>query len=619
MSSIHSKTIIKTFILLLILLFLRSNTHSVSSQPKKQKRCTKLSKLFSRRSRKYSLHSKDGSVLFPALEAISDKNTPILKSVKHFDSEYDEDILGRNKVYIIKNGEVPGWEGMKIPIHTYTEESILRLKPPKETLSISIFPPVVAERFMLFALEECLLPSKFFLQVAFCTFDAIYPFLEGVPSGEIMQDITGAAMYSVNKVEDELTFNLDYCRKAISMIPDERINSNTDSKCHNISLCIHQNLLPQLSSSLSALSWDQLIEKSFELHQLEYQLRMNESLESILWKIIKFTHKSKKWKRYKNPNKLFTIIRAYILTLYVRHSSTIIPGWHTHKYPSAKNSLSFVYVKGEAYTTQSAYVKYCAKKLRIWLGVHQPITSNIIPNVATKDEVSSSACFYAGRAGFVSSDKFDFTNMIEDGTENVDLLNLQLPIVLLKSEREIQYIRNNNLRRAKENRWSSYHESCPYSLNHESLPPKIKDEKQNLQSLTIEANIEQESHHGCQLMDEIHDLIKKKRSGKLNNHLETQTFENKLIKEGTSSSKKESWAPSVKSDYQASSIVPDRDSNINNYRFLKSESKHDSFVLRDHVKECTGDNTNSVVNEDEGEYSPDEEDEEDEEDEDDDD
>lgn len=56
------------------------------------------------------------------------------------------DILNRSHVYIIKNGEVPGWDGMKIPIHYSSEYSKLRLKPPEKSKSISIFPPVVAER-----------------------------------------------------------------------------------------------------------------------------------------------------------------------------------------------------------------------------------------------------------------------------------------------------------------------------------------------------------------------------------------------------------------------------------------------------------------------------------------
>lgn len=49
-------------------------------------------------------------------------------------------------MYIIKNGEVPGWDGMMIPIHFATDDFRLRLRPPEEDRSVSILPPVVIER-----------------------------------------------------------------------------------------------------------------------------------------------------------------------------------------------------------------------------------------------------------------------------------------------------------------------------------------------------------------------------------------------------------------------------------------------------------------------------------------
>ncbi|KAH8583341.1 uncharacterized protein ELE39_000109 [Cryptosporidium sp. chipmunk genotype I] len=460
-------------------------------------------------------------------------------------------------------------------------------------------------RFMLFALEECLLPSKFFIQVAFCTFDAIYPFLEGVPSGEVMQDIIGAAMYSINKIEDNFSFDVDYCCNAIAMIPDPHINSDIDSKCHNISLCMHQDHLPQLSPSLSTLSWDQLIEKSFILHGLEYQLRVDKSIESILWKIIKFTHKSKRWRKYKNPNRLFAIIRAYILTLYIRHSTQIIPGWYINKFPSAKNSLSFVYVKNENYTEQSAYINYCARKLKWWLDAFQPITSPILPNIDTKDEVSRSACFQAGRAGFVSSEEFDFSNMIEEGTENVDLLNLQLPIILEKSEGEIKYIRSNNLRMAPEKRrWTRYHELYPNSLNEKIFSNSSdKSDQLNLQKLAEEAQASKISQNEDTLLDEINELLRRKKS---NEELYSE-YENILNSKSKEIHQKAPFSPSefltqlrkdnIASDSHKSYIekISQKPRNIGN-KLIHHENAHS---LKEGVGTNIKDNINSAIEEDE--------------------
>ncbi|KAL3126586.1 putative secreted protein [Cryptosporidium hominis] len=603
--------ILKTLIIFVLINIIGSDSGAVSNPTKQQNKFTKLNQVFKRKNKQYYAISKDGSLIFPALKAISCKNIPLLKNVNSFNNEYDEDILNRSHVYIIKNGEVPGWDGMKIPIHYSSEYSKLRLKPPEKSKSISIFPPVVAERFMLFALEECLLPSKFFIQVAFCTFDAIYPFLEGVPSGEVMQDIVGAAMYSVNKIGDDFSFDTKYCRKAIAMIPDSRINLEVDSKCNDISLCMHQDHFPQLSRSLSVFTLDQLIEKSFILHGLEYQLRVRKLIQSILWKIIKFAHKSNIKRENMNPNRLFSIIRAYVLTLYIRHSSQIIPGWYLNKFPSAKNSLSFVYVKNEDYTEQSAYINYCARKLKWWLDAFQPIVSPIFPNMDTKDEVSRSACFQAGRAGFVSNEEFDFSNMIEEGTESVDLLNLQLPIILKKSEEEIKYIRNNNLRKAQENRkWTSCHESYPYSLNGRMFRETIHEkDKLNLQNLAQKGEVSQDKDT---LLDEVKDLLRRKKNG---DELSIK-YENIFDTNNKESNKKTSFSPVefIAQLKQDNIDLESRDANTSNISYKPSRSiigdqliqPQSTHFLKQGVYGNAMDDTNSGFEEDEIEEFEDE-------------
>ncbi|EAK89519.1 hypothetical protein [Cryptosporidium parvum Iowa II] len=463
---------------------------------------------------------------------------------------------------------------------------------------------------MLFALEECLLPSKFFIQVAFCTFDAIYPFLEGVPSGEVMQDIVGAAMYSVNKIGDDFSFDTKYCRKAIAMIPDSRINLEVDSKCNDISLCMHQDHFPQLSRSLSVFNLEQLIEKSFILHGLEYQLRVRKLIQSILWKIIKSAHKSNIKREHMNPNRLFSIIRAYVLTLYIRHSSLIIPGWYLNKFPSAKNSLSFVYVKNEDYTEQSAYINYCARKLKWWLDAFQPIVSPIFPNMDTKDEVSRSACFQAGRAGFVSNEEFDFSNMIEEGTESVDLLNLQLPIILKKSEEEIKYIRNNNLRKAQENRkWTSHYESYPYSLNGRMFQDIIHEkDKLNLQNLAQEAELSQDKDT---LLDEVKDLLGRKKNG----DEPSIKYENIFDTNGRESDKKTSFSPVefIAQLKQDNIDLESHDANTSNISYKPRSIIRDQLIqpqsthsLKQGIYGNAMDDTNSGFEEDEIEEFEDE-------------
>lgn len=86
-----SKSVIKTLILLIVLLqIFESDSSPVPDSKNKRKKLSRLSKLFNKKYDKYDMFSKDGSLLFPALKAISDKNAPILKNVNSFDNEYDQ-------------------------------------------------------------------------------------------------------------------------------------------------------------------------------------------------------------------------------------------------------------------------------------------------------------------------------------------------------------------------------------------------------------------------------------------------------------------------------------------------------------------------------------------------
>ncbi|KAH8740628.1 hypothetical protein FG386_002210 [Cryptosporidium ryanae] len=275
-----------------------------------------------------------------------------------------------------------------------------------------------------------------------------------------MQDIIGVSLYSVRKVDGELSFDAWYCSSGISMLKDPRLSSNSYSRCHNISLCLHQNLLPVLSPPLGNLRLEELIEKSYDLHGLDYLAMLRHDIEKVLYRIIKESQSKMCFECNKTSSRLFAVVRAFILTLYSIHSSMIIPGWYISKFPSAKRALSFVRIANKDETEQARFRSRCSEKFRRWLAVNQPRHSPLTGNIDIIKEVSESACFQAARAGFVSSEEFDFSNMIKEGTVNIDLINLQLPVIIYRNEREINYFRKHNIRKVPgENRWSYYHET----------------------------------------------------------------------------------------------------------------------------------------------------------------
>lgn len=67
-----------------------SNSDLISKKSKKQRKFTGLSKILRRKNKEYGIVSKDGSLLFPALKAISNQSVPILKDISNFNNNHDE-------------------------------------------------------------------------------------------------------------------------------------------------------------------------------------------------------------------------------------------------------------------------------------------------------------------------------------------------------------------------------------------------------------------------------------------------------------------------------------------------------------------------------------------------
>lgn len=82
--------ILKILIIFVLINIIGSDSGAVSNPSKQQNKFTKLNQVFKRKNKQYYAISKDGSLIFPALKAISSKNIPLLKNVNSFNNEYDE-------------------------------------------------------------------------------------------------------------------------------------------------------------------------------------------------------------------------------------------------------------------------------------------------------------------------------------------------------------------------------------------------------------------------------------------------------------------------------------------------------------------------------------------------
>ncbi|OII75102.1 hypothetical protein cand_004630 [Cryptosporidium andersoni] len=410
---------------------------------------------------KKELVPKDNLSIYPAIVGVFGTGEVAKAKAKHVEIFDNKDLLERKNIYVLDS--IPGWEGIEIPIHYPNIFSELRISSPITEDNMKVLPAVAIDRFILFAIEESLLPNQFYLRVAFCMFDSLYPYLEGIPSSETMQDILGASLLSIKKINSTLAVDVRYCRENIANIADSLLNLHGNQACDDMLLCMYQGTYPMLSKSMRHYDFDELILRSYMNKGLNiwYHNDSVKPAEVILWNILKFLHKSSKWKYYSNPNKLFIPIRAFILSLYILHSGTLYAGWPNNLiiHPSLAIKSLVVYKKKDL--ELSKYRIHCINVVRRWLKNVTPKKYVLIaPNLSIIDSISNATCHQAIKTGFVSNHRFDFTNMIEEGFTHVDLLNLQIPIVQIKGGKKLEYMRKYNIGRKPEaRRWSHYHKT----------------------------------------------------------------------------------------------------------------------------------------------------------------
>ncbi|KAH7647876.1 hypothetical protein FG379_000503 [Cryptosporidium bovis] len=159
---------------------------------------------------------KDESKEFPKFDDIGvPLHTPVETKVKNF----------LNSLWVLK--------------HTSTRECLLyshfpRVKHSRKKLSVLTYEPY--QRVMSFAIDVCLIPSIWYLELIHCMYFAIVPRLTGTIFSYTLQDIVGAALMSMG-YKDE-TFILENCYHSVSLIIDDQLSPHYVEICQRVKSCL---------------------------------------------------------------------------------------------------------------------------------------------------------------------------------------------------------------------------------------------------------------------------------------------------------------------------------------------------------------------------------------------
>ncbi|KAH8583336.1 uncharacterized protein ELE39_000104 [Cryptosporidium sp. chipmunk genotype I] len=102
-----------------------------------------------------------------------------------------------------------------------------------------ILPELVIEpyqRLMSFAIEVCMIPSIWYIEIIHCMHMGMAPFFTGVLMSYSLQDIVGASIMSMGYKDEK--FSIDNCKHSVSIVADDQISPYYDEICEKVEACI---------------------------------------------------------------------------------------------------------------------------------------------------------------------------------------------------------------------------------------------------------------------------------------------------------------------------------------------------------------------------------------------
>lgn len=119
------------------------------------------------------------------------------------------------------------------------------------------------QRMMSFAIEQCMLPSIWYLELVHCMYFGMAPKFSGMILSYSMQDVVGAAFMSIGYKDGH--FHLENCYQAVSLVVDDQISRYYKEICASVSTCLESRNF----------------ETSFYKQKREFETRMENAYSQI--------------------------------------------------------------------------------------------------------------------------------------------------------------------------------------------------------------------------------------------------------------------------------------------------------------------------------------------------
>ncbi|KAF7456017.1 putative Secreted Protein (WYLE family) [Cryptosporidium felis] len=142
----------------------------------------------------------------------------------------------------------------------HTDYFFPRLTPFKNLPELTAEP---YQRVMSFAIEVCMIPYLWYLELVHCMYMGTAPYFEGVLMSYSLQDLVGSAINTIGYSDEG--FSLENCYNSVSMVADNHISPNYIEICTKMSQCLESKPFQSGSFSHLASEFETRIENTYKV------------------------------------------------------------------------------------------------------------------------------------------------------------------------------------------------------------------------------------------------------------------------------------------------------------------------------------------------------------------
>ncbi|KAL7068956.1 hypothetical protein ACR3K2_04890 [Cryptosporidium serpentis] len=241
-----------------------------------------------------------------------------------------------------------------------------------QDIDLTILPIDPLERVFSYAIDIIELPAPYYLELVYCMYQGIRPYINGLLASYSLQDLIGASLYSIGS---NSKFRAYYCNQAVNMWSDDQIVPNAESICSIMSTCLEKREFKNKISIKPLV--ETYIQKIDDLYQKKKHIGADTARKyaiNAFFSITKIFHHFQAHKRPDYIEKLFVIVRA---ARYMIYANELLLRSGFKKKPIFKSEFVSDLIQYTIYRTDPvSMMRYCIKysllerfKLRKKMGI----------------------------------------------------------------------------------------------------------------------------------------------------------------------------------------------------------------------------------------------------------